>query len=49
MRDPRAHAGVALEEHVHAVLVACQDHYQLVAVVLHHLEQDVDTLLAVVF
>ena len=41
MRDPRAHAGVALEEPVHAVLVARQDHHQLVPVVLHHLEQDI--------
>ena len=48
MRDPRAHAGVALEEHVHAVLVARQDHHQLVPVVLHHLEQDVDAFLTVI-
>jgi hypothetical protein len=46
--DARAHAGVGLEEGVHAVLVAGQDHHQVVALVLHHLQQDLDGLLAVV-
>jgi hypothetical protein len=48
VRDARAHARVGLEEGVHAVLVAGQDHHQVVALVLHHLQQDLDRLLAVV-
>ena len=46
--DPRAEARIALEEGVHAVPVAGEDHHQVVALVLHHLHQDLDRLLAVV-
>ena len=48
MRDARAHAWVGLEEVIHAVLVSSKDHHELVPLVLHHLHQDVDALLAVV-
>jgi hypothetical protein len=48
VRDAAAQARVALEEGVHAVLVAGQDHDQVVALVLHHLQQDLDRLLTVV-
>ena len=48
VRDPRGHAGIGREELVHAVLVAGEDHDQPVAVVLHHLQEDLDRLLAVV-
>ena len=46
--DPRAETGVRAEEVVHPVLVAGEDHDQLVALGLHHLEQDLDRLLPVV-
>jgi hypothetical protein len=46
--DPGAHSGIGAEELVHPVLVAGQDDHQLVAVVLHHLQQDVDRFLALV-
>ena len=48
MRDARAHPGVGAEEGVHAVLVAGEDHDQVVALVLHHLQQDLDRFLPVV-
>jgi hypothetical protein len=48
VRDPRAHARIGLEERVHPVLVPGQDDHQVLALVLHHLEQDLDGLLAVV-
>ena len=48
MRDAGPHAGVGVEEAVHPVLVPGEDHHQVVPVVLHHLHQDVDALLAVV-
>ena len=41
-------AGVRAEEVVHPVLVAGEDHDELVALGLHHLEQDLDRLAAVV-
>ena len=43
--DPGAHPGIGAEELIHPVLVARQDHHELVALVLHHLEQDADRLL----
>ena len=49
MGHARSHARVGLEEDVHPVLVSGQDHQQVVPPVLHHLQQDVDALLAVVF
>ena len=48
MGDARAEAGVRAEEVVHPVLVAGEDHDELVALGLHHLEQDLDRLLPVV-
>ena len=48
VRDARAHPGVGAEEGVHAILVARQDHDQIVALVLHDLQQDLDGLLSVV-
>jgi hypothetical protein len=48
VRDPGTHAGIGLEEIVHAVLIAREDYHQLVPVILHYLEQDIDALLAVV-
>ncbi len=44
--DPRAHPRVGLEEGVHAVFVACENDHELVALVLHHLKQNLDGLLA---
>ena len=40
--------GLLPEERVHPVLVAGEDHDQVVALVLHHLQQDLDRLLPVV-
>ena len=48
MRDARAEARVRLEEPLHPVGVAGEDHHEVVAVVLHHLQQDLDRLLPVV-
>ena len=48
MRDARAQAGIAAEERLHPVLVAREDHDEIVALVLHHLQQDLDRFLAVV-
>ena len=48
MRDARGQAGVAAEELLHAVLVAGDDDDQIVAMVLHLLQQHLDRLLAVV-
>mgnify|MGYP003693662831 CR=1 FL=1 len=46
--DARAEAGIAREELVHAVAVAGEDHHQILALRFHHLQQDLDRLLAVV-
>ena len=40
--------GLLSEKPVHAVRIAGEDHHQIVAMVLHHLQQDFDRLLAVV-
>ena len=48
MRDARTDPRVRLEERLHAVAIAREDHDEVVAVVLHHLQQDLDRLLAVV-
>ena len=48
MRDPRAQARIGPEKSVHPVLVAGQYHHQVVALVFHHLQQDLDRFLAVV-
>ena len=48
VRDARAHARVGAEESIHAVLVAGENHHQVIALVLHHLQQDLDGLLAIV-
>jgi hypothetical protein len=46
--DARAHAGIAVEEAVHLVLVTGKNHNQIVTVVFHALQQDLDRFLAVV-
>ena len=46
VRDPGSQAGVGLEEDIHPVLVARENHDELVPLVLHHLKQDLDRLLA---
>ena len=43
-REPR----IALEEGVHPIAVAGEDYHQVVAVVLHDLQEDLDRLLAIV-
>ena len=48
MGDTRTHAGITLEKPLHLVLVAGQDHYQVVAVVFHDLQQDLDGFLTVI-
>jgi hypothetical protein len=48
MSDARRHPGVEPEEAVHAVPIAGQDDDEPLAVVLHHLEEDLDRLDAVV-
>ena len=48
MGDARAEARVRAEEVVHPVLVTGEDHDQLVPLGLHHLQQDLDRLAAVV-
>src|SRR5258708_38191678 len=48
VRDARTHPGIGAEEAVHAILVARQDYDQIVALVLHDLQQDLDGLLSVV-
>jgi len=48
MRDAAAEAGVGFEELVHPVGIACKDHHQIVAVVFHDLQQDLDGFLAIV-
>src|ERR1700733_13541595 len=48
MRDARAKARIGLEKSVHAVLIARKNHSQVVALILHHLQQDLDCFLPVV-
>jgi two-component system, NarL family, sensor kinase len=48
VRDARGHAGVGPEKDIHPVGVTGQDDHQVVALRLHHLEQDLDGLLAVI-
>ena len=45
---PGGEAGIGLVKNIHPLLVASEDHHQIVAVVLHHLQQDFDRLGAVV-
>ena len=46
--DPGAEAGIAGEEFIHSIAIARQDHHQILALGFHHLQQDLDRLLAVV-
>ncbi len=46
--DARAQTGIGAEEVVHAVLVAREDHDEVLALRLHHLQEDLDRLLPVV-
>ena len=48
VRHARAEAGVRGEEAFHLLMVAGQDHDQIVALVFHHLQQDLDRLLPIV-
>ena len=48
MAVPRSDAGVGLEEGVHPVTVPGEDHDEIVPLVLHHLEEDLDGFLTVV-
>jgi hypothetical protein len=48
MGDARAHPRVHLEERIHAVGVAGEEAHELVAIVLHYLQEDFGRLLAVV-
>ena len=45
---PRGEAWIGLVEDVHPLLVAGEDHHQIVAVGLHHLQQDLDRLCPVI-
>ncbi len=46
--DTRTKAGVRLEERFHSGGVARENHGEIVALVFHHLQQDLDGLLAVI-
>ena len=46
--DARAEAGIGGEEARHPLAIAGKDHDEVLALVLHHLEQNLDRLLAVV-
>ena len=48
MGDARAKAGIGGEEAVHPLAIAGEDHDEVLALVLHHLEQDLDRFLAIV-
>jgi hypothetical protein len=48
VRDPRPEAGIAGKESVHPIAVAGEDHHQILALRFHHLQQNLDRLLAVV-
>src|SRR5450432_2495862 len=48
MRDTRRHAGIAAEKGLHARLVAGQDDDEVIALVFHHLQQNLDDFLPVV-
>jgi hypothetical protein len=48
MRDARTKTRIALEEHFHARRVTGENHDQIVTLVFHCLEQDLDRLLTVV-
>src|ERR1700681_2606687 len=48
MGDARTKAGVGFKETIHAVLIARQDYGQVVALVLHHLQENLDRLLPIV-
>ena len=45
---PGGEAGIALIEHIHPLFVTGEDHDQIIAVVLHHLQQDLDCFGAVI-
>ncbi len=43
--DARSEARIGMEEPIHLIGIAGQDDDQIVAVVLHHLQQNLDRLL----
>ena len=48
VRHARTEAGIGGEETLHPVAIAGEDHHEVVALVLHHLQQDLDGFLPVV-
>ena len=48
MGDPRPEPGVGAEETFHPIGVSGQDHHKILALLLHHLQQDLDRLLTIV-
>ncbi len=45
VRDARGHARITLEKDSHAITVTGQNYHQVVAIVLHHLQQNLNGLL----
>ncbi len=48
VRDPRGHPRIAAEESGHPVRISREDDDEVLALVLHDLEQNLDGLLAIV-
>src|SRR6266404_6507054 len=48
MSDARPKTRIAAKKFLHAVRIACEDDHEVLALVLHDLQQDLDSLLAVV-
>ena len=40
VRYTRAHAGIAMEEFIHAIFITCQNNDQVFAVIFHRLQQN---------
>src|SRR5260221_4260409 len=47
MSDARPKTRIAAKKFLHAVRIACEDDHEILAMVLHDLQQDLDSLLAV--
>ena len=45
---PRREAGIGLIKHIHSLLVTREDHHQIITIVLHHLQENLDRLGAIV-
>ena len=48
MRDPRRHPRIAPKERIHPILVPRQNDDEIVPIILHHLQQDLDRLLPII-